>query len=181
MRGGWALCHSRTDRWGIMGNMPEIIKDSPGHNERLWIGERKTPRKASFSWLFKKKLLLSEWFALRSWSLYLHVWGSWRAPAKIFGLVVKQNRVLFVFDLRKWHLYEVASQTDSPPWHIHQWQSKGASFQTLPACLALYQHPFMSHLVNVSEARQPCFTVWTCLRFPFSKIFKVQGVKNNIF
>lgn len=33
--GGRALCHGGTDRWG---NMFEIIKDSPGHNERLGIG-----------------------------------------------------------------------------------------------------------------------------------------------
>jgi len=44
MRRGRTLCHSRIDRWGIMGNMPKIIKDSTGHNERLWGWGGELPR-----------------------------------------------------------------------------------------------------------------------------------------
>lgn len=59
----------------------------------------------------------------------------------------------------------------------------GLSFQTPPACLALYlKHPFMSHLVRVSEARQPYSSVWTCLCFSYSpegKIIKVLGEKKG--
>lgn len=67
---------------------------------------------------------------------------------------------------------------DGPPQHIYQQHSKGGlSFRTLTACLAPYlKHPFMGHLVKVSDARQPYFTVWTCLCFHHSlkgKIFKV--------
>lgn len=37
----------------------------------------------------------------------------------------ESKTLLFVFDLGKWHLYEVASQTDGPPRHIYQQQSEG--------------------------------------------------------
>lgn len=88
MRGGRALCHSGTDRWGIMGNMPRIIKDSTGHNERLWGGWKKLPGRHHLT-AVQKQLLVSEWFSLHPWSLYLllHSWVSDRcALAKTFGL-----------------------------------------------------------------------------------------------
>lgn len=93
MRGGRALCHSRTDRWGIMGNMPEIIKDSTGHNERLWGGGKKLPGRHHLT-VVQKQLLVSEWFSLHSWSLYLLLHScvpDRRALAKTFGLLVSKT------------------------------------------------------------------------------------------
>lgn len=93
MRGGRALCHSRTDRWDIMGNMPEIIKDSTGHNERLWGGGKKLPGRHHLT-VVQKQLLVSEWFSLCSCSLYLllHLWvPDRRALAKTFKLPVSKT------------------------------------------------------------------------------------------
>lgn len=180
MRGGWALCHSRTDRWSIMGNMPEIIRDSTGHNERLcWCGGKLPGRHHLMD--VKKQLLMSDWFSFQLWCLCLSSpapVSDRRAPLKTFRTVVSKTGSILcpicVNDIfMRLHRRQMAhcclSISDEAK---EDWVSRLSQCVFLAICNTL----FMSHLEKTLWTQIPHFTVWTCLCFLFSlkgKFFKV--------
>lgn len=180
MRGGRALCHSRTDRWSIMGNMPEIIRDSTGHNERLCWDDGKLPGRHNLM-AVKKELLMSDWFLLQLWCLCLLFWSSVsdsRALPKTFRTVVSKTRsILCTICVNDIFMSLQRSQMAHCCTSISV-KAKEDWVSGLSQCvlLSICNTPFMSHLVKASELRASYFTVWTCLCFLFSpegKIFKV--------